>query len=240
MKLARLLARLLQVRLRREVVAAGLLLPWLVLWPWVAGSKLLAPTEVLAGQVPGTLASGPMKGHALELSDEMFQFYPWELEVRHAFSEGRWPFWSDRIDGGSSPWANPSAEMLMPPPIVIPPVTPDVNVGLMPTPVTLRAPEIVGAKVPLIATAAAAIRKSSSVDAPLTKRICVPDACVTPVMWTPFPTSVVLRAVVSSFRLTVPALLSVIVEATVTRLPVPVNVMSPSPVIVTAAPTIAN
>jgi hypothetical protein len=108
------LARLLQVSLRREVVAAGLLLPWLVLWPWVAGNRLLAPTEALAGQVPGTLAQGPMKGHALELSDEMFQFLPWELEVRHAFSEGRWPFWSDRIDGGSSPWANPSVAVLSP------------------------------------------------------------------------------------------------------------------------------
>ncbi len=109
-----LLAHLLQVRLRVEVIAAGLLLPWILLWPWVSGSSLLAPTQALAGQVPGTVDAGPLQGHARELNDAVFQFLPWELDVRRAFREHRWPFWSDRIDGGSSLWANPQAAVLSP------------------------------------------------------------------------------------------------------------------------------
>ena len=48
------------------------------------------------------------------LHDAGSQFAPWELEVRHALGERRLPFWSDRLDGGSSPWANPQAAVLSP------------------------------------------------------------------------------------------------------------------------------
>lgn len=48
------------------------------------------------------------------LNDSIYQFVPWESEVRRAFTEHRLPLWSDRIDGGSSPWANPQAEVLSP------------------------------------------------------------------------------------------------------------------------------
>src|SRR4026209_375707 len=101
------LARLLGARLRIEAIIAGLALPWIVLAPWIGGNVLLAPTQALAGQVPGTVVPAVREAHAVELNDAVFQFIPWELEVRRAFSSGRWPFWSDRIDGGSSPWANP-------------------------------------------------------------------------------------------------------------------------------------
>jgi hypothetical protein len=109
-----LLARLLGARMRIEAVVAGLALPWIVLAPWIGGNVLLAPTQALAGQVPGTLVPAVLDAHAVELNDAVFQFIPWELEVRRAFSSGRWPFWSDRIDGGSSPWANPQAAVLSP------------------------------------------------------------------------------------------------------------------------------
>jgi hypothetical protein len=109
-----LLARGLGIKLRREAVLAGLLLPWLVLWPWIAGNIVLAPTQALAGQVPGTLAPELLEGHAVELNDAVFQFLPWELEVRHAYAGGQLPFWSDLIDGGSSPWSNPTAQVLSP------------------------------------------------------------------------------------------------------------------------------
>ncbi len=49
-----------------------------------------------------------------KLNDTIYQFVPWEIEVRRAFAERRLPLWSDRIDGGSSPWANPQAEVLSP------------------------------------------------------------------------------------------------------------------------------
>ncbi len=109
-----LLARLLGTRLRREAIVAGLALPWIVLAPWVGGNLLLAPTQALAGQVAGTLAPPALEAHAGELNDAVFQFLPWELEVRRAFAARRWPFWSDRIDGGSSPWSNPQAAVLSP------------------------------------------------------------------------------------------------------------------------------
>ncbi len=108
-----LLARGLGQRLRWEVVAAGWLLPLLVLWPWLSGAALLLPAQSLAPQVPGTyhLERPDPWG---EQHDVVALFIPWELEVRHALAARRLPFWSDRIDGGASPWANLQAEALSP------------------------------------------------------------------------------------------------------------------------------
>lgn len=106
------LARSLGRRLTAEVVAAGLLLPALLLLPWLSGPQLLFPTTILAGQVPGT-SPRPPDPHTL-LNDVSFVLMPWELEVRRAYGEGRLPLWSDLLDGGSSPWANPQASVLAP------------------------------------------------------------------------------------------------------------------------------
>src|SRR6185436_295756 len=35
-------------------------------------------------------------------------------EVRHALRAGHLPFWSDLLEGGSSPWINPQASVLSP------------------------------------------------------------------------------------------------------------------------------
>src|SRR5687768_16210845 len=93
-----LLSRACSWRLRREAVLAGLLLPWIVLWPWIAGDMLLAPTGALATQVPGTLHLERVDPW-LELHDVLSQNIPWEIEVRHALAARRLPFWSDALDG---------------------------------------------------------------------------------------------------------------------------------------------
>src|SRR5262249_57606388 len=63
-----------------------------------------------AGGAPGI---DPPARHDL-LNDSISQFLPWELEIRHALAARRLPFWSDLLEGGSSPWANPQAGVLSP------------------------------------------------------------------------------------------------------------------------------
>ena len=106
------LARGLGLRLGRGAVAAGLLLPFVLLAPWLAGSRLLVPSGVLR-HLPGLPQFGEPYSHDLQ-NDAVYQLIPWELEVRHALAERRQPLWSDRLDGGSSPWANPQAGALSP------------------------------------------------------------------------------------------------------------------------------
>ncbi|HTQ80078.1 MAG TPA: YfhO family protein, partial [Thermoanaerobaculia bacterium] len=111
-----LLARGLKVRLGRWVVLGGLSLPILLLAPWLDGSRLLVPCDLLARQVPwapGLPPGSELDRHDL-LNDSLFQFLPWELEIRHALAAHRLPFWSDVLEGGSSPWANPQAGVLSP------------------------------------------------------------------------------------------------------------------------------
>ena len=107
------LARALGWRLRPEAIFAGLLLPWVWLWPWIAGSTLLVPTGALVHTLPGTLHL-ERQDPWVELHDVVSQNLPWETEVRHALARGRLPFWSDALDGGSSPWSNPMAGTLSP------------------------------------------------------------------------------------------------------------------------------
>jgi hypothetical protein len=109
-----LLARGLGARLTRQAVALGLGLPLLFLSPFLLDSdNLLAPTATLKDIVP---VSGlpPVRLSHLVLGDALYQFVPWELEVRHALRAGRLPLWSDLLDGGSSPWINPQAGVLSP------------------------------------------------------------------------------------------------------------------------------
>jgi hypothetical protein len=108
-----LLARGLGVRLERHVMAIGVLLPLLFLSPWLDRSRIFGPSDVLAIAVPGAPVLPRSTRHDL-LNDPVFQFLPWELEVRHAFHERRLPLWSDALDGGSSPWSNPTTAVLSP------------------------------------------------------------------------------------------------------------------------------
>jgi hypothetical protein len=107
-----LLARGLGVRLERSAVICGWLAPLLVLAPRLVDRQLLAPTDVLWG-TPGAPWIARSPSHQI-LNDTLYQLLPWELEVRHAFADRRLPFWSDTLEGGSSPWANPQAGVLSP------------------------------------------------------------------------------------------------------------------------------
>jgi hypothetical protein len=117
-----LLARGLGRRLGRWGVVGGLLLPLLLLAPWLDGVRLLVPSDVLSGPIPGAPHLEHPDPHSL-LNDAVYQFLPWELEIRHALAERRLPFWSDLLEGGTSPWANPQAGVLSPlqtPPRILP------------------------------------------------------------------------------------------------------------------------
>jgi hypothetical protein len=111
--LCRLAARGIGMRLEGRAAAAGFVLPLLVLSPWLLSTRLLAPVQVLSGTYPGAPVAPGLGRHA-GLSDVVYQLLPWELEVRHALRAGRLPLWSDRLEGGSSPWVNPQAGALSP------------------------------------------------------------------------------------------------------------------------------
>jgi hypothetical protein len=108
-----LLARGLGLRLGRWAILGGLLLPLALLAPWLGGSRLLAPCDILKAPIPGAPQLSHLDRHDL-LNDSIYQFLPWELEIRHALAARRLPFWSDLLEGGSSPWANPQAGVLSP------------------------------------------------------------------------------------------------------------------------------
>src|SRR4051812_10582586 len=107
-----LLARGLRIRLEKSVVVCGWLAPLVILAPWLSGRELLVPCDILAN-VPGAPVIERPRTHDL-LNDAVYQILPWDLEVRHALADRRLPFWSDTLEGGSSPWANPQAGVLSP------------------------------------------------------------------------------------------------------------------------------
>lgn len=108
-----LLARGLRQRLGWAAMALGLALPLALLAPWLGGSRLLAPTDPVAEILSGRVMDGIDHRHEL-MNDVVLQLLPWEIEVRRAVAAGRAPFWSDRLEGGSSPWANPQALVFSP------------------------------------------------------------------------------------------------------------------------------
>jgi hypothetical protein len=107
------LARGLGARLEGRAMALGLALPLLILSPYLFEDTLLAPTGVIAGVLP-LPGLPPVRFSHLVQSDTMYQFLPWELEIRHALRQHRLPLWSDLLDGGSSLWNNPQAGVLSP------------------------------------------------------------------------------------------------------------------------------
>ena len=108
-------ARGLGRRLERGVVLAAWLLPLALLaHPWLGGERLLAPTDILVDIFPGAPTDVDADTTHLLLNDAVHQFLPWEAEVRRAWAEGRVPLWSQRLEGGSSPWINPQARTISP------------------------------------------------------------------------------------------------------------------------------
>jgi Bacterial membrane protein YfhO len=109
------LARCLALRLPWRVQAAGLCLPIVVLLPLLHGGRLLAPTDapILANLPDAPQVAGPDFAHGV-FNDAILQLLPWEAEVRRSLAQGHLPFWSDALDGGSSPWVNPQAAVLSP------------------------------------------------------------------------------------------------------------------------------
>ncbi len=101
-------ARMLRCRLGLDAMALAVVLAVALVAPRLSGDPLLVPTGPL-NQIPGAPVQAP--GRFDVLNDADFQFLPWEAEVRHAFAAKHLPFWSDRLDGGSSPWVNPQAQM---------------------------------------------------------------------------------------------------------------------------------
>ncbi len=82
--------------------------------PWLAGRRLFLPLdEAIANNIPDVELPADPDRHGV-YNDAVFQLYPWEAEVQAAFRAGRPPFWSDLLDGGSSPWTNPQAAVLAP------------------------------------------------------------------------------------------------------------------------------
>lgn len=108
------LARGLGRPLRREAVAVAVALPTLLLLPWIVDDRLLLPTGNLARNIPGSGVAGGPDAYARVLNDVSLQFAPWEIEVRRQLEEGHLALWSDRVNGGSSPLANPQAAVLSP------------------------------------------------------------------------------------------------------------------------------
>ena len=82
--------------------------------PWIVRQDIFLPLdETIARNVPGAVLPAEHDVHGA-YDDVVLQLYPWEAEVRAALRAGRLPFWSDLLDGGSSPWTNPQAAVLAP------------------------------------------------------------------------------------------------------------------------------
>ncbi|HEY2737494.1 MAG TPA: hypothetical protein VGK45_03760, partial [Thermoanaerobaculia bacterium] len=86
----------------------------LAVCPWLVHDRLLAPLDdTIHNNVPGAPTVADPDRHGL-FNDVVLQLLPWEMEVRRALRGGHLPLWSDRLDGGSSPWINPQAGVLSP------------------------------------------------------------------------------------------------------------------------------
>lgn len=104
----------LGARLDRRVRLAGVLVPWLFLLPLAGDERMLGPTDLLAEGALPHLEPVPGGDRYGLLNDPVYQFVPWEVEIRRAWRRGAPGFWSDSLEGGSSPWVNPQARVLSP------------------------------------------------------------------------------------------------------------------------------
>jgi hypothetical protein len=109
-----LLARGLGCRLSWKAAALANALALLAVAPWLVRDRLMVPAdETIQNNVPGVPSVADPDRHGL-FNDVILQLLPWEMEVRRALRSGHLPLWSDRLDGGSSPWVNPQAGVLSP------------------------------------------------------------------------------------------------------------------------------
>jgi hypothetical protein len=109
-----LLARGLACRLPWKAAALANALAVLAVLPWLVRDRLMVPVdETIQNNVPGAPAVSDPDRHGL-FNDVVLQLLPWEMEVRRTLRSGHLPLWSDRLDGGSSPWVNPQAGVLSP------------------------------------------------------------------------------------------------------------------------------
>lgn len=108
------LARMLGRRSRPGDLAAAAAVAMLVALPYLASTRLFAPTASLGSILPGIQPSTAADQHDHQRNDAVLQFLPWELEVRRAFRQGHLPLWSDALGGGSDLWSNLQAQTLSP------------------------------------------------------------------------------------------------------------------------------
>ena len=109
-----LLARGLGCRIPWKAAAVANVLALLAVGPWLVQDRLMVPLDdPIRNNVPGVPAVTDPDRHGL-FNDVVLQLLPWEMEVRRSLRGGRLPLWSDRLDGGSSPWVNPQAGVLSP------------------------------------------------------------------------------------------------------------------------------
>ena len=107
-------AAALGVRVPSGVRIASVAGPCLFLLPFLLGDSRLGSTDLLtAGAIPGTAAVADAERYLL-INDPPYQFTPWEAELRRLLKRPGLAFWSDRLEGGSSLWANPQAQVLSP------------------------------------------------------------------------------------------------------------------------------
>jgi hypothetical protein len=108
-----LLARGLGLRVHRHATVAALTIAVVLVMGFVVADRVLFPTIVVSRNLPGAPPSTLGENYNV-LNDAVYQLIPWEAEVRRALRSGRLPLWSDRLDGGSSPWVNPQAGAISP------------------------------------------------------------------------------------------------------------------------------
>ncbi|NKQ36715.1 MAG: YfhO family protein [Chloroflexi bacterium] len=90
----------------RETLRAGALLIILITLffaPAIIKGEVLLPTDLIFDVDPLWQSMAPVNymqpGNAL-LTDQVYQFYPWEVFTRHAFSQGTLPLWNPYTNSG--------------------------------------------------------------------------------------------------------------------------------------------
>lgn len=96
----------MKVLVRSDVLYAALLLAGaliLFFWPAILGGEALTPADYIYQFDPVWRPLAPAgytsAGNPL-LADQVFAFYPWEVEVRRAFASGRLPLWTAAVNCG--------------------------------------------------------------------------------------------------------------------------------------------
>ncbi len=108
------LARGLGIFLSWRDLGLAVLAPALFLLPFASQSRTLHSTDFLSlAQIPGLATTVEADRYEL-LNDPVLQFLPWEIEIRRQLQRGSLALWSDRLEGGTSVWVNPQAEVLSP------------------------------------------------------------------------------------------------------------------------------